>query len=77
MTSVISNNITMATIEKYVTSAINSVKSKKERADESSISEYILKNFEANLRKSDIVERIEILLKNNTIINKQFNGNTS
>ena len=67
----------MTTIENYIISAINSIRSKKQRADESSISEYILKNFEANVSKSDIVERIEILLKNNTIINKQFNGKTS
>ena len=67
----------MTTIEKYIISAINSIKSKKQRADESSISEYILKKFEANVSKSDIVERIEILLKKKTIINKQFNGKTS
>ena len=77
MTSVITNDITMTTIEKYIISAINSIKSKKQRADESSISDYILRNFETNVSKSDIVERIEILLKNNTIINKQFNGKTS
>ena len=35
---------TMATIEKYI-SAIKSIKSKKQRADESSISDYILRNF--------------------------------
>ena len=35
------------------------------------------KNFETNVSKSDIVERIEILLKNNFIVNKQFNGKTS
>ena len=62
MTSV----ITMTTIEKYIISAINSIKSKKQRADESSISDYILRNFETNVSKSDIVERFEILLKNNT-----------
>ena len=56
--------------------AINNIKSKKQRADESSISDYILRNFETNVSKSDIVEHIEILLKNNTIINKQFNGKT-
>ena len=67
----------MTTVEKYIISAINSIKSKKQRADESSISDYILRNFETNVSKSDIVERIEILLKNNTIINKQFNGKTS
>ena len=67
----------MTTIEKYIISAINSIKSKKQRADESSISEYILKKFEANVSKSDIVERIEIFLKKKTIINKQFNGKTS
>ena len=77
MTSVITNDITMATIEKYIISAINSIKSKKQRADESSIYDYIFKNFETNVSKNDIVERIEILLKNNTIINKQFNGKTS
>ena len=66
----------MITIEEYIISAIN-IKSKKQRADESSISDYILRNFETNVSKSDIVERIEILLKNNTIINKQFNGKTS
>ena len=53
----------MTTIEKYIISAINSIKSKKQRADESSISDYILRNFETNVSKSDIVERIEILLK--------------
>ena len=36
---------TMTTIEKYVISAIKSIKSKKQRADESSISDYILRNF--------------------------------
>ena len=39
-----------------------------QRADESSISDYILRNFETNVSKSGIVERIEILLKNNTTI---------
>ena len=77
MASVITNDITMATIEKYITSAINSIKTKKQRADESSISDDILRNFETNVSKSDIVERIEILLKNNTIINKHFYGKTS
>ena len=77
MTSVITNDITMTTIEKYIISVINKIKSKKQRADESSISDYILKNFETNVSKSDIVERIEILLKNNAIINKQLNGKTS
>ena len=67
----------MTTIEKYITWAIKSIKSKKQRADESSISDYILRNFETNVSKSDIVERIEIWLKNNTIVNKQFNGKTS
>ena len=66
----------MITIEEYIISAIN-IKSKKQRADESSISDYILRNFETNVSKSDIAERIEILLKNNTSINKQFNGKTS
>ena len=70
MTLVITNNITMTTIEKYIISVINRIKSKKQRADESSISDYILKNFETNVSKSDTVEGIEILLKNNTIINK-------
>ena len=42
-----------------------------------SISDYILRNFETNESKSDLVERIEILLKNNAIINKQFNDKTS
>ena len=65
MIPVITNDITMTTIEKYVVSTINSIKSKKQRADKSSISDYILKNFETNVSKSDIVERIEILLKNN------------
>ena len=73
MTSVITNDIAMTTIEKYIISSINSIKSKKQRADESSISEYVLKNFETNVNKNDIVERIVTLLKNNTIINKQFN----
>ena len=77
MTSVITNDITMTTIEKYIISAINSIKSKKQRADEFSISNYILRNSETNVSKGDIVERIEILLKNDTIINKQFNGKTS
>ena len=77
MTLVITNNITMTTIEKYIISVINRIKSKKQRADESSISDYILKNFQLSASKSNIVERIEILLKNNTIINKQFNGTTS
>ena len=45
MTSVITNDINMAAIEKYITSAINSIKSKKQRADESSISDYILRNL--------------------------------
>ena len=58
----------MTTVEKYIISAINSIKSKKQRADESSISDYILRNFETNVSKSDIVERIEILLRNNTIV---------
>ena len=58
----------MTTIEKYIMSAINSIKSKMQRADESSISDYILRNFETNVSKSGIVERIEILLKNNTTI---------
>ena len=62
----------MTTIEKYIISAIKSIKSKKQRADESSISDYILRNFETNVSKSDIVERIEILLKNNAVINKQL-----
>ena len=53
----------MTTIEKYILSAIKSIKSKKQRADESSISDYILKNFETNVSKSDIVEQIEISLK--------------
>ena len=70
MISVITNGITMTTIDKYIISAINSIKIKKQRADESSISDYIFKNFETNVSKSDTVERIEILLKNNTIINK-------
>ena len=73
MTSVITNDIAMTTIEKYIISSINSIKSKKQRVDESSISEYVLKNFETNVNKNDIVERIVTLLKNNTIINKQFN----
>ena len=73
MTSVITNDIAMTTIEKYIISSINSIKSKKQRADESSISKYVLKNFETNVNKNDIVERIVTLLKNNTIINKQFN----
>ena len=77
MPSFITNDITMKTIEKYIILAMNSIKSKKQRADESSISEYISKNFETNVSKSDIVERIEILLKNNFIVNKQFNGKTS
>ena len=68
MTSVIINDITMTTIEKYIISAINSIKNKKQRADESFISDYILRNFETNVSKSDIVERIEILLRNNTIV---------
>ena len=34
----------MITIEEYIISAIN-IKSKKQRADESSISDYILRNF--------------------------------
>ena len=63
MTSVITNDITMTTVEKYIILAINSIKSKKQRADESSMSDYILRNFETNISKSDIVERIEILLK--------------
>ena len=67
----------MTTIEKYILSAIKSIKSKKQRADESSISDYILRNFETNISKNDIEEQIEILLKNNTVINKQFNGKTS
>ena len=41
MTSVITNDITMTTIEKYIISTINSIKSKNQRADESSISDYI------------------------------------
>ena len=73
MTSVITNDIAMTTIEKYIILSINSIKSKKQRVDESSISEYVLKNFETNVNKNDIVERIVTLLKNNTIINKQFN----
>ena len=73
MTSVITNDIAMTTIEKYIISSINSIKSKKQRADESSISEYVLKNFETSVNKNDIVERIVTFLKNNTIINKQFN----
>ena len=68
MTSVIINDITMTTIEKYIISAISSIKNKKQRADESFISDYILRNFETNVSKSDIVERIEILLRNNTIV---------
>ena len=58
----------MTTIEKYIISAIKSIKSKNQIADESSISDYILRNFETNVSKSDIVERIEILLRNNTIV---------
>ena len=73
MASVITNDIAMTTIEKYIISSLNSIKSKKQRADESSISEYVLKNFETSVNKNDIVERIVTLLKNNTIINKQFN----
>ena len=73
MTSVITNDIAMTTTEKYIISSINRIKSKKQRADESSISEYVLKNFETNVNKNDIAERIVTLLKNNTIINKQFN----
>ena len=73
MTSVITNDIAMTTIEKYIISSINSIKSKKQRADKSSISEYVLKIFETNVSKNDIAERIAALLKNNTIINKQFN----
>ena len=72
MASVITNDIAMTTIEKYIISSLNSIKSKKQRADESSISEYVLKNFETSVNKNDIVERIVTLLKNNTIINKQF-----
>ena len=56
MTSVITNDITMTTIEKYIILTINSIKSKKQRADESSISDYISLNFETNVSKSDIVE---------------------
>ena len=67
----------MTTIEKYIISAIKSIKSKNQIADESSISDYILRNFETNVSKSDLVERIEILLKTNTNINKQFDGKTS
>ena len=37
---------------------------------------YILKSFETNVSKRDIVERIEIFLKNETINNTQFNGKT-
>ena len=37
----------------------------------------MLRNSETNVSKSDMVERIEILLKNNTIINTQFNGKIS
>ena len=70
MTSVISNDTTVTTIEKYIISAINSIKSKKQRADKFCISHYTLKHFEINVSKSDIVKRTEILLKNNTIINK-------
>ena len=33
--------------------------------------------FKTYVSKSEIVQRIEILLKNKTIINKQFNGKTS
>ena len=73
MASVITNDIDMTTIEKYIISSLNSIKSKKQRADESSISEYVLKSFETSVNKNDIVERIVTLLKNNTIINKQFN----
>ena len=73
MASVITNDIAMTTIEKYIISSLNSIKSKKQRADESSISEYVLKSFETSVNKNDIVERIVTLLKNNTIINKQFN----
>ena len=36
MASVITNDITMTTIENYIISAINSIKSKKQRADQSS-----------------------------------------
>ena len=68
MTSVITNDITMTTIEKYIISAINIIKSKKQRADESFISDYILRNFQTNVSKSDTVERIEILRRNNTIV---------
>ena len=77
MALVITNDITMTTIENYIISAINSIKSKKQRADQSSISDQILRNFETNVSNSDIVEQIEILLKHNTIVNKQFNGKTS
>ena len=68
MTSVITNDIAMTTIEKYIISSINSIKSKKQRADESSISEYVLKNFETNVNKNDIVERIVTLLKKKTLL---------
>ena len=39
MTSFVTNNITITTIEKYIILAINSIKSKKQRADKSSISD--------------------------------------
>ena len=67
----------MITIETHIISVIKSIKSKMQRADESTISDYTLRNFETYVSKSDIVERIEILLKYNTIINKQFNGKIS
>ena len=48
----------MAAIEKYVILAIKSIESKNQTTDESSISDYILRNFETNVSKSNIVERI-------------------
>ena len=77
MTSVISNDITVTAIEKYIISTINSIKSKKQRAVKFCISHYTLKHFQINVSKSDIVKQIEILLKNSIIINKQFNGKNS
>ena len=81
------NNISMDSVEDLtavnvlddiIINAINTIRKNKKRPDETSIYEFLNKNFEnANLTKVTINERLASMLSNNRITNKLANGKNS
>ena len=65
-------------LDDIIINAINTIRKNKKRPDETSIYEFLNKNFEnANLTKVTINERLTSMLSNNRITNKLANGKNS